>query len=203
MRAAAATRRSPRGALVLAGGCFIALAFAVALLGSLPADVAVRDALLSVASPPVLAIAHVVNYAGTWVVLLPATALLVVLVPRARARWWLWVALMLAAPTVESTVKRVVGRPRPEHASMGFPSGHETAAAAFCGALIYLAGTLPPAARGCARALAVVVLVLLGIARIVLRAHWPSDVLGGAALGLALAAAAGVADARFATPPRA
>jgi membrane-associated phospholipid phosphatase len=36
-----------------------------------------------------------------------------------------------------------------------------------------------------------VVILLVGVARVVLRAHWPSDVLAGIALGLALAAAAG------------
>jgi membrane-associated phospholipid phosphatase len=33
-------------------------------------------------------------------------------------------------------------------------------------------------------------IVLVALARVVLRAHWPSDSLGGIALGLALASAA-------------
>lgn len=195
---AGAARLSPRSALAVAAGCFATLAIAAALLGRLPADSAVRDAVLSVASPLVLTVAHVVNYAGTWVVLLPATLLLLALVPRARGRWWLWAALMIAAPTAETSIKRLVARPRPEAASMGFPSGHETAAAAFCGAAIYLAGALPPRARRAARGAAVIALVLVGLARVLLRAHWPSDVLGGAALGLALASAAAFADAHLA-----
>jgi membrane-associated phospholipid phosphatase len=42
------------------------------------------------------------------------------------------------------------------------------------------------------------------MARVVLRAHWPSDVLAGIALGLALAAAAGLLALRrpaHAAPP--
>ena len=74
------------------------------------------------------------------------------------------------------------------------------AAAAFFGAAIYLAGSLPGRARGLVRALAILGIVLVGLARIVLRAHWPSDVLAGIALGLALASLAAVIAA--ADPPR-
>jgi membrane-associated phospholipid phosphatase len=37
---------------------------------------------------------------------------------------------------------------------------------------------------------AVLIVLLVALARIVLRAHWPLDALGGAVLGLALASAA-------------
>ena len=49
-------------------------------------------------------------------------------------------------------------------------------------------------ARRAARALALVGIVLVAVARVVLRAHWPSDAVGGIALGLALAAAAVILD---------
>ena len=73
---------------------------------------------------------------------------------------------------------------------MGFPSGHATAAAAYFGAVIYLASSLPPRVRPWVRAGAVVMILAVGAARVMLRAHWPSDVLGGFAFGLALAATA-------------
>jgi len=80
---------------------------------------------------------------------------------------------------------------------VGFPSGHATAAAAFFGALIYLAAALPPRARVAVRAASVVLIVLVCVARIILRAHWPVDTLAGAALGLALASLASLlADRR-------
>jgi undecaprenyl-diphosphatase len=79
---------------------------------------------------------------------------------------------------------------------MGFPSGHATAAAAFFGAVLFLAGSLTPPARTWVRIGAIAGIVLVGMARIILRAHWPSDALGGIALGLALAAAAALLASR-------
>jgi undecaprenyl-diphosphatase len=49
---------------------------------------------------------------------------------------------------------------------------------------------LHPAARITLQALAIAMALLVGWARIVLRAHWPTDVLGGVLLGIACAAAA-------------
>ena len=176
--------------LLVSGACFVLLALSVAVLGTPPGDAAARDALLAVAAPPLVAAMHAVNYAGSWKLLLPATLLLVLAFRHARERWYLWIGLMIAAPATEGILKLIIGRPRPEDASMGFPSGHATAAAAFFGAVIYLAEPLPPRTRRFVRAAAVAVIVLVAVARVILRAHWPSDALAGIALGLAFACAA-------------
>jgi len=186
----------PRRVLAVAGACFLALTAAVVVLGSAPADVGVRELLLGLATPAVVDAMRVVNGAGDWRGLLPGMLLLFVAFRQARERWWLWVGLMLTAPTLEWTFKQLVGRPRPEALSLGFPSGHATAAAAFFGAVMFLAGALPPRLCAWVRALALVMIVLVGAARVILRAHWPSDVLAGIALGLALAAAAGLLASR-------
>ena len=188
--------RHPRRVLTVATVCFLALTVAILAVGAVPADVGVRETLLAAATPAVITIMRVVNRAGDWRVLLPGTLLLFVLFRRARERWWLWAGVMIAAPLLEWTFKQLVGRPRPEAVSLGFPSGHATAAAAFFGAVVFLAGAWPPAARRTARVLAVAMILLVGTARVMLRAHWPSDVLAGTALGLALAAAAGVLASR-------
>jgi undecaprenyl-diphosphatase len=186
----------PRGVLVVTAASFALLAAAVVMLGAFPADAAVRQALLALASPRVVDAMRVVNSAGDWRLLLPGTVALFVVFRRARARWWVWAALLAAAPIMESALKLLVGRPRPEGAALGFPSGHATAAAAFFGAVIFLAGALPPRARGWVRAGAAMMIVLVGLARVILRAHWPSDVVAGIALGLALAATAGLLASR-------
>ena len=192
----------PRAALTVLCAFFIALGVAAATIGVLPADAAVREALLSWATPAVVWLMRVVNRAGDWRLLLPGTLLLFFVFRRARERWWLWIALMIAAPAAEGLLKIAIGRARPESGSFGFPSGHATAAAAFFGAVLYLAGSLPPARRRTVRALAVACIVLVGCARIILRAHWPSDVLGGITLGLALATLAALLDSRDAKADR-
>jgi membrane-associated phospholipid phosphatase len=188
----------PRALTVLIAGAstFLVLALAVAVLPTVPGDRPLRDALLALASPVVLAAMRVINRAGSWKVLLPATLLLLLAFRRARERWWLWIGLMIVAPMTEGLLKIVVGRPRPEDVSMGFPSGHATAAAAFFGAVIYLAASLPPAARRALRIAAGLTITLVALARVMLRAHWPSDALAGVCLGAALAAGAVLLDRR-------
>ena len=180
----------PRDVLLLAMIAFVALSVLAILAADNSADQAIRDAVLRLASPPAMAFMHVVNLAGEWRVLFPGTVLLLLVFEPARARWWIWIALMIVAPVSELVMKHVVGRPRPEAASFGFPSGHATAAAAFFGAVIYLSGTLPARPRRVVRTLAVAMILLVGTARVMLRAHWPMDVAGGAALGLAWASLA-------------
>jgi undecaprenyl-diphosphatase len=192
----------PRGVLALTATFFAAVAVAVILAEAHPADAAVRDSLLGLASPVVVALMRIVTRMGHAWFLVPAMLLLFVVSPEARRRWWVWVGLMLLAPIAESTLKVLIGRPRPFDASFGFPSGHATAAAAFFGAVIYLSGSLSPPARILARALAVLAMLLVGFSRVMLRAHWPSDVVGGIALGLALASAAALL-ARAGPPVRA
>jgi len=186
----------PRGVLVVSAAAFAAVTLLVVLGAAAEIDAAVRDVLLAWAGPGVVAAMRVVNHAGDWKVLAPGMVVLLAVFPRARRRWWIWVALMLAAPLAEGGLKELIGRPRPEGGAFGFPSGHATAAAAYFGALAYLAGALrSPGACLVVRLGGLAVVPLVGAARVVLRAHWPSDVLGGIALGLALAAAAALADA--------
>jgi len=194
------TTAAPRVVLAWTAACFVFLAAGALVFGALPADTAVREAVLGLAAPWVVGVMRIANRAGDWRVLLPGTLLLFVAFPRARARWWAWAGLMVSAPLVEWILKHGVARARPEDASFGFPSGHATAAAAFFGAVIYLARKLPPAPRALVRALAVVGIVLVAVARVVLRAHWPSDALAGIALGLALASVAALVAAKPTEP---
>ena len=190
----------PRGVLIVASACFVAMATAVVLWGASPVDTFIRESLLNIAGPTVVSVFRVFNMGGDWRGLVPGTLLLFVVFPRARERWWLWIALMLTAPLMEWSLKQVFMRPRPENLSFSFPSGHSTAAAAFFGAVMYLCGSLPARRRDTVRVLAGMMIVLVGLARVILRAHWPSDVVGGFALGLALASIASLLAAREPDP---
>jgi undecaprenyl-diphosphatase len=197
------TAARARALFLISGLLFVALALAVAGVGTLPFDGPARERVLALASPAVLAAMRVVNYAGAWPVLLPGTLLLFVVFERARASWWVWLTLMVAAPLAEGALKLAVGRPRPEGLALGFPSGHATAAAAFFGAVFYLAATRTGVTRWLLRALAVGAILAVAVARVMLRAHWPSDAIAGVALGLALASAAALVARKPGTGVRA
>lgn len=91
---------------------------------------------------------------------------------------------------VNRILKVLIGRPRPSAELVGFaygsdemsfPSGHVTFYVCFFGFLFFAAYALLPRAT-LVRRVALVLLPLpvlfIGLSRITLRAHWPSDVLG-------------------------
>jgi undecaprenyl-diphosphatase len=95
---------------------------------------------------------------------------------------------------LDDVVKELVERPRPgvshpeiaivreDAEGFGFPSGHTTMAFALATVLYPL---LPPRWRWLPFLLASAV----GVARLYVGVHWPMDVVGGAALGIAIGAA--------------
>jgi len=94
-------------------------------------------------------------------------------------------------------LKAAVDRPRPTgplaHTTLAsFPSGHAAYSVGLVAGVAALAVT--GLSRGRARALealAALLIVVVGLTRVYLRAHYVTDVLGGWALGLACFAAAG------------
>jgi undecaprenyl-diphosphatase len=84
--------------------------------------------------------------------------------------------------------KDVVDRPRPDDAlvatdGMSYPSGHAAYAFAWIAIAVVLTRTLPGLARTTLAVIAaVVVAVAVGLTRVYLRAHYLSDVVGGAGL---------------------
>jgi membrane-associated phospholipid phosphatase len=172
-------------------GVFLALAVLVSSWGLLPGEQAIYGTIVGWTSLTGVAIFKAIRYLGSWQFLLPATLVLIWLAPaEARRRWWLWAAVLVLAPIVEGLSKEIIGRPRPVGHAFGFPSGHVTAAATYFSLLAYLMSQRLKDRVVVLWASAWLVVALVGIARIAQRAHWPADVLGGAALGLAFAAAA-------------
>lgn len=119
------------------------------------------------------------------------TGLIALVFPARRmGAFRLILAVVMAYALVDGLIKPVIGRDRPFNVvaearlidqrpvTSAFPSGH--AAAAFAGALA--AGRLFPRARLAWWLLA----AGIAVSRIYLGAHWPTDVLAGAALGLAV-----------------
>ncbi len=112
-----------------------------------------------------------------------------------QRKWHLaiYVAAAVASGTIVSNLMKAgFDRPRPDLVAHGqhvytasFPSGHSMISAIVfltLGAL--LAGTLKkPAERTYVMVLAVLLAILVGLSRVYLGVHWPTDVLGGWAVG--------------------
>ncbi|WP_458247990.1 phosphatase PAP2 family protein [Streptomyces sp. MAI_2237] len=126
-----------------------------------------------------------------------------------RSAWWTacWFAATVAlGSVVQQGLKAAVGRPRPVWPDpvdsahyAAFPSGHAMTATVACGLLLWLvhhygAGT---ALRRTALWVAVVSVTGVGLTRMWLGVHWPSDVLGGWLLGATLVAAAVMVHRRW------
>ncbi len=110
------------------------------------------------------------------------------------AALWLWwnkrpraALAMLVFPTLagvsSSILKEAFARPRPEIVphldvvtNLSFPSGHATNAMAI---LLLAAMAMATKRRSSALAAAIGVSLLIGLSRLALGVHWPSDVIGG------------------------
>lgn len=124
------------------------------------------------------------------VLVLTASGLLALACKRAGALFLLisfWGALAF-----ETVVKHWYGRPRPElvpHATRvftaSFPSGHATvsAAAYLASALLLLQMRAEPRFKAFTIVAAICLIALIGISRIYLGVHWPTDIMAGWLLG--------------------
>jgi len=144
-----------------------------------------RDALVEAA--------WMVTWLGDWLVLVPLTL--------AAAGWLAWrgarrqalllIAITAAVRLLVSLQKLWFARPRPDveqfmvEVSHSFPSAHAANSATTLLAIAVLLAP-SPTTRAWAIAAAVVASLVVGISRVVLGVHWPTDVVGGwAVAGLA------------------
>jgi membrane-associated phospholipid phosphatase len=136
---------------------------------------------------------------------IPAAVGLTALIAAVRRRWWV-AAFVVAAAGLEALLYRVVvlgiHRDRPEvprlddlPANHSFYSGHTAASvAAYCGiALVVTRRLRSTAARAVVWAVAVVIPVLVALARLYRGEHHPTDVAAGALVGIGMLLVAGAA----------
>ncbi len=144
-----------------------------------------------------IAMRDITALGGVTVLTIMTGAVLAYLILQRRRASAVFLAIaVLGGTALSHLVKAAFSRPRPdlvshgvEVASASFPSGHSMmAAVTYLTLAVMLARTEGPfRMRAFYLALAVVLTMLVGISRLFLGVHWPSDVLAGWALGAAWA----------------
>jgi undecaprenyl-diphosphatase len=208
----APSRPAPRSAWVITAaalGLFVPLALTAARPGRpyFDVDLAVSRAVQSVRAPGLETLMHGVSLADNNVLgpaLLIAAAGLVLAGGRAWREAAVLLAVLLAGQGLWVACGRLVDRPRPDptlvevrlaeadvHGFPSFPSGHAVYYTTFFGFLWFLTFTLvkPRRYRWPLLTLFGGLVLLVGVARVYLGAHWVSDVAGGYLLGAAVLAA--------------
>jgi undecaprenyl-diphosphatase len=172
---------------------------AMTLGGPTSVDVSLSTWVAAHRTDQLIAAMEVVTLAGSFAAVLVVGAVCV-LWAAVRKDWRPFLVIVPVAAVASSAtnlLKLLVGRPRPgegialrDFSGYSFPSGHATTAAALWGAV---AAFLVLAGRWRLRTGLVcfaTMAALVSASRIVLGAHWLTDVVAGAATGTALVAAA-------------
>jgi membrane protein DedA with SNARE-associated domain/membrane-associated phospholipid phosphatase len=143
---------------------------------------------------PLIEVAKVVTEIGSFP-FVATVALATVAWTMLRRRWIDAAALITGvalSPLLVHVAKAAYGRDRPEGglvdvANAAYPSGHTAYAVALvaCATVLVRAG-MGWAVRFAAVTVAIALVVVVGVTRVYLRVHYLTDVLGGAALGVAL-----------------
>lgn len=185
--------RSPRARWTIAfaaaglAGLWLAMMFG----GTGPVDRQLYEALYAGGNPALANAARAASLLGDPRFLVPATVILAA---------WLWwrghprtaltlVIVTMAGRGINSLVKLDVARVRPDlqphlvaETTNSFPSGHSTGSMIFFLTVALLLAHRGPWRRWAAGG-AVGVAMVVGVTRVMLGVHWPSDVVGGWAFG--------------------
>lgn len=161
-------------------------------------DRAITEAIQALRHPFLTSLMRAVTTAGgTGLVTAAAIALTVRLAAAGLKRDAIFVgAVVSACGLISWTLKGVYGRVRPPEAlalielpsDFAFPSGHTIGSLALAGCVVYLAvrSRLRPVYRIAIATAALLYPMLVGVSRIYLGVHWPSDVLASWLLGSAV-----------------
>jgi membrane protein DedA with SNARE-associated domain/membrane-associated phospholipid phosphatase len=198
-------RRSLAFASLLLVCALAAVSWLVAVVkgagGTLPADAAAANFVQGLRTPLVDSAMRWATVLGEWTVVTGVTAVLAA---------WLWfrdarrlaaalagamAVTAIAVPVVKAILQ--VARPTELYAgadAYSFPSGHATSAAALYGLMGWMVARAAPFRFRLYVVLAASFLAAsVALSRVYLRAHWPSDVLGGLLFALGMIAAVSIA----------
>ena len=119
------------------------------------------------------------------------------LVRKERREAIAWIAVSAAIFSLRFALKMSFARPRPQlwpplviETTYAFPSGHAIGTSAFYPLLAWTVFAAHTKRKWPWMVLAVLAVMVVGIGRLYMGLHWPTDVLGGWAIGFTAAAAA-------------
>ena len=183
---------------VLALLAFVALSVVAHRVPYFSADLSITRTIQSIHAPLWEAPLGVMNFVGfpPVVDIVYGLVILIIFLAGRRTESFALLFASLGGAGLNNLAKLIVGRPRPpaglvvveHHIKNGaYPAGHVLNFTAFGGLLCYLVARSrwPHPARIALIAVLLILLALMGIARVHAGEHWPSDVLGGYLLGLA------------------
>jgi undecaprenyl-diphosphatase len=159
-------------------------------------DREVLDTAVGLQEPATVEIARFVSWIGDFVVVGAVTLAIVAYAYARTRRWdlgWLTLAVIGGALAITAAIKLLTDRMRPDGGltdtfSSAFPSGHAVRAAAVYTLVAWLVLRWTSPHRRTARAttvtVAVLMIVAIGGSRLLLGAHWLTDVVGGYTLGV-------------------
>ncbi len=183
-------------ALVVVAVAFAVLTFWVKTMPTFAVDLQITRAVQSINFPSFALLMSLVSWPGFGPQDVIIAGLIILLIYAFGLHWEAVMALIAALFTtgINVLVKDLVQRPRPtpnlvnvfaKLPSYSFPSGHVMFYLGFFGFIWFLAFTLlkPSLKRSLLLVFFGILIVLVGVSRIYLGEHWPSDVLGSYLLG--------------------
>jgi undecaprenyl-diphosphatase len=205
--------------MLLAVSMTAVLALSHALLLWPRFDWAILEQFISWRRPWLTATMRTITWAGDGWVLVGVTVVLTSLLwKRFRLQTAYLVLVGAGVALMSPTLKWLFHRPRPDPAlrlvevgNYSFPSGHSLGSAGVYVAIAVIVAVVVPRYRVVSAAACLVLVGAVGLSRVYLRVHYPSDVIGGWALGVVWAlgiarvlrvGAAGDRDVQTAVSPR-
>ena len=173
---------------------FLAMGFMVRdSAGGILFDMAILDAIHKSSNPVIFSIMNFISFIGSEKFLFPAIGI-VIIVSIINRRYFITKFLLfntLGSFLFNHLLKQIFQRTRPlgfflvEQGGLSYPSGHSMVVMSMYLAIAYLLTReeRDPRRKRRVYILASIIILLMGVSRIYLGVHWPTDVIGGFIMG--------------------